>query len=160
MAFLTPDDLQPFAQIDPLKAYGMIEDATALAVLAAPCLADEDALTVAQFAAVRAILRGAVLRWNEVRAGAMMSADAGPFGQSYDNGQTRRTGMFWPSEIDQLQGICRAETDSGGGAFAIDTLTSMYAVVHADICTLNFGGLYCSCGAVLTGAWPLWEVGY
>lgn len=47
---------------------------------------------------------------------------------------------------------------SDGGAFAIDT-APVRALVHADICTLNFGGLYCSCGAVLTGLYPLLEYG-
>lgn len=43
-----------------------------------------------------------------------------------------------------------------GGAFAIDT-APVRTPIHADICTLNFGGLYCSCGAVLTGLYPLYE---
>lgn len=29
---------------------------------------------------------------------------------------------------------------------------------HAEICSINFKALYCSCGAVLTGSYPLWEV--
>lgn len=44
-----------------------------------------------------------------------------------------------------------------GGVFAVDTAYG--AGVHADICALNFGSLYCSCGADLTNyAYPLWEV--
>jgi len=43
-----------------------------------------------------------------------------------------------------------------GGAFAID-VRSMTAITHSDICTLNFGGPYCSCGAVLTQNLPLYE---
>ncbi len=41
-------------------------------------------------------------------------------------------------------------------AFSIDT-TPTTTVIHADICALNFGALYCSCGAVLTGLFPLYE---
>ena len=37
-SFLTVDDLEPFATIDPVKADAMIEDAEALAALAAPCI--------------------------------------------------------------------------------------------------------------------------
>lgn len=41
-----------------------------------------------------------------------------------------------------------------GGAWAIDTASS--AGTHADICTLQFGGLYCSCGADLNNyAYPI-----
>lgn len=39
-------------------------------------------------------------------------------------------------------------TSSSTGAFSIDTATG--AGVHAAMCTLNFGALYCSCGADLT----------
>lgn len=43
-----------------------------------------------------------------------------------------------------------------GGAFAIDT-APVRGAIHSDICTLNFGGTYCSCGAVLTGLYPLYD---
>lgn len=145
-------DLKVFATIDPAKAQAMIEDATAMAVMAAPCLGGD--LTLTQLGAVRAILRGAVLRWNETGSGAMQTQAAGPFSATVDTRQERR-GMFWPSEIAQLRGVCGA---SSSGAFAVDTIGNLNAG-HADICTLNFGGLYCSCGAVLTGnAYPLYEV--
>lgn len=158
MAFLTEDDLSPFAQIQSEKAIEMINDATALAVLAAPCLANEDDLDDGQKAAVKAILRGAILRWNEVRAGALMSENAGPFGQSFDNGNNRRSGMFWKSEIDQLQSVCRLEAEASG-AFAVDTYYTASSVTHADVCSVNFGAEYCSCGADLSMTSPLWEMG-
>jgi hypothetical protein len=104
MTFLTVDDLTPFATIEETKAQAMIDDAEAMAVLAAPCItADEFANT----AAVKAILRGAVIRWNEAGSGALQAQTAGPFGQTLDTRQERR-GMFWPSEIVQLQGLCSA----------------------------------------------------
>ena len=102
MAFLTTDDLLPFATIDEAKAQAMIDDAEAMAVLAAPCIA---AVGFTNSAAVKAILRGAVLRWNEAGTGALQAQTAGPFGQTLDTRQERR-GMFWPSEITQLQGLC------------------------------------------------------
>jgi len=50
-------------------------------------------------------------------------------------------------------------TSASSGVFAVDT--AMNVGVHAGICALNFGGLYCSCGADLTNyAYPLWEVDY
>ena len=153
--FLIVDDLLPFApDIDPVKAAGMVEDASALAVLAAPCLGIEPStLTVADRAALKAILRGAVLRWNEAGTGALAAQTAGPFGQTIDTRQARR-GMFYPSEIAQLRDICGGKA---GGAFGIDTLGTA-SLVHADTCSLNFGATYCSCGAVLTGNVPLYGV--
>ncbi len=106
--FLDVIDLDPFATIDPAKGDAMIEDAEALAVLAAPCLAADfdPPLSVPNIAAVKAILRGAILRWNEAGTGA--SQNAGPFGQTLDTRQQRRN-MFWPSEIEQLRDICKGD---------------------------------------------------
>lgn len=41
------------------------------------------------------------------------------------------------------------------GAFAVDT-APLPGLIHADTCSLNFGATYCSCGAVLTGLYPLY----
>ena len=106
MAFLYITDLEPFATIDPAKAQAMIDDAEAMAVLAAPCITAPGFL---YSGAVRAVLRGAVLRWNEAGTGALQSQTAGPFGQTLDTRQERR-GMFWPSEIAQLQSFCAGGT--------------------------------------------------
>lgn len=46
---------------------------------------------------------------------------------------------------------------SSQSAFAIDTIGNGSVVVHADICALRFGAQYCSCGAVLTARFPLYE---
>ena len=112
MAFLDPIDLAPFASIDEAKAQAMIDDAEAMAVLAAPCIT-ADGFTHTD--AVRAILRGAVLRWNESGTGALQAQTAGPFGQTLDTRQERR-GMFWPSEIVQLQSLCAG---AEGGVYSI-----------------------------------------
>jgi hypothetical protein len=109
--FLIVDDLAPFATIEAAKAEAMIDDAEAMALLAAPCIAAEG---FAYGTAVKAILRGAVLRWNEAGSGALQAQNAGPFGQTLDTRQERR-GMFWPSEIVSLQSLC---ADSQGGVYS------------------------------------------
>jgi hypothetical protein len=110
--FLEASDLAPFASIDPAKAEAMIEDAEAMALLAAPCIAD---VTFAATAPLKAILRGAVLRWNEAGTGAVQSQTAGAYGVTLDTRQERR-GMFWPSEITALQNLCAMNQ---GGAYTI-----------------------------------------
>jgi hypothetical protein len=146
---LTPADLAPFADIPEAKAAAMIEDALALAATIAPCLLEPD---FAHDGAARAILRGAILRWHEAGTGAMQTQTAGPFGYTLDNRQQRR-GLFQPSEIEQLQGLCKG---ASSGAYAVDTV-GVAGPLHADICALRFGALYCSCGAHLTLDLPLWE---
>ena len=110
--FVTVADLLKFApDLDEYKAQEMIEDATALAALAAPCINDD---AFANDVAVRAILRGAILRWNESGSGAVQSVQSGPFGQTLDTRQERRS-LFWPSEIVQLQGLCSV----GGSSYTV-----------------------------------------
>jgi hypothetical protein len=111
-AFLDVNDLAAFAEIPSAKAVAMIEDAEAMALLAAPCISAEG---FAHTGAVRAILRGAVLRWNEAGTGALQSQNAGIFGQTLDTRQERR-GMFWPSEIVALQGLC---ANAQGGTYSV-----------------------------------------
>lgn len=149
--YLEPSDLAAFAEIDQAKAQAMIDDAEAMAALAAPCLSDSTFQgDDARRAAVKAILRGAVLRWHEAGSGALTqkTQTAGPFNnsESYDTRQQRR-GMFWPSEITQLRDMCSAFSGrSSGKAFAIDTVAPS-AAAHSPICALVFGATYCSCGS-------------
>ena len=146
---LTPTDLEPFADIPQAKATAMIEDAMALAARVAPCITED---TFTHEAAAKAILRGAVLRWHEAGTGALQARTVGSVSEQMDTRQTRR-GMFWPSEITELERLC---ADSSNDAFAIDTVPTDGIAVHADTCALNFGATYCSCGAVLTNALPLY----
>lgn len=148
--YLSVQDLAPFAEIPSAKAEAMIEDALALAARVAPCILQP---TFLHDGAARAILRGAILRWHDAGSGALQSQQVGPFGQSIDSRQQRR-GMFWPVEIEQLQALCA--TGEQSGAFGIDTV-GLTRGGHADICALNFGALYCSCGYVLTMNLPLYE---
>ena len=129
MAYIEYEDLTPFADIDETKAEAMIADAVAQAILVAPCLAhdvdlgpdDSDAeLDEHQRAAVKSILRGAILRWNDSGSGAFTQQQAGPFGVTVDTRQQRRS-RFWPSEIEQLEKICAAVGGGESGAFSIDT---------------------------------------
>ena len=104
---MLPSDLTPFAAIEAEKAQAMIDDAMALAARVAPCINSAD---FAYEAAARAIIRGAILRWNETGTGAMQAQTAGPFGVTVDTRQQRR-GMFWPSEIAELQALCGASAN-------------------------------------------------
>lgn len=152
---ITPDDLALFNEsIPPERAEAMIGDAIAMASQVAPCILSEDFQKgTERMAALKAILRGALLRWDEAGSGAVTMQIAGPYQQNIDTTKERR-GMFWPSEINQLQRLCQ----QSGGAFAVDTRPSG-SVQHADICALRFGATYCSCGAILAGDdGPLWEI--
>lgn len=121
--FLQVSDLTPFAEIDQAKAAEMIADAEAWAVMAAPCLKTPEFQADADMAAaVKSVIRQAVLRWHEAGTGVVTQTQMGPFGQSVDTRQARK-GMFWPSEITQLRDLCAEFTgaSSSGKAFTIDT---------------------------------------
>lgn len=107
-------------------------------------------LTVPQSSAVKAILRGAIMRWTDAGSGAKQSVTTGPFSETIDTTVSRR-GMFWPSEITNLQSIC--SDGQSGKVFSIDTV-GFYSV-HSPTCSINFGAGYCSCGADIAG-FPLW----
>jgi hypothetical protein len=141
---LVPADLAPFATIETAKAQAMIDDALALAARVAPCITED---TFTYEAAAKAILRGAVLRWHEAGTGALQSQTVGPFGQQVDTRQVRR-GMFWPSEITELERLC--QESQAGAAFSIDTVPSELEV-HAETCALRMGANYCDCGAIYAG---------
>ncbi len=153
---LTPADLVPFVpDIDPGKAQEMIDDVLALAGLAAPCL-DDEGLDPKKAAAAKAILRGAVLRWNEAGQGGRTQVTSTALGfqhsESFDNSTPRRS-LLWPSEIAQLQKICA--TGGGRRAWSYDTAGGG-GLQHAETCAINLGASFCDCGAILTGSGPLW----
>lgn len=154
--FITPDDLLIFVPtLDEAKAAAMIADVTADALRAAPCLAEldpevpADAVKIDQ---VRAILRGALLRWAEGgTAGSVVQQQAGIFGMTTTNDRRRN---LYPSEITDLQGICGS---GGGKSFTIDaTPSSVSQWQHAHTCSAYFGGSWCDCGADINGGIPLW----
>lgn len=149
--FILPTDLTPFANIESAKAAAMIEDAEAMAKEVAPCITDAG---FTKQAAVKAILRASILRWNDTGNGAKVTQAALGYSQTVDLSNPRK-GLFWPSEIEQLQKLCTAE--GVGKAFSIDTVSTAGVIMHADICAINFGAEYCSCGAILTQGLPLYE---
>ncbi len=111
MALLKPTDLTPFADITSAKAQAMIDDAIALAEKVAPCITSQG---FEHAAAAKAIIRGAVLRWNEQSSGAGPALMAGAF-QMQPQNQPRRF-LFFPSEINELSALC-----GRGRAFTVDT---------------------------------------
>lgn len=151
---IEPEDLAPFADIPEAKALEMIEDALGMAELVAPCLFESD---FAHPRAAKAILRGAILRWHESGQGNLSQEIevAGPYQhqQTFDT-RTPRRAMFWPSEIEQLQAMCREETRKT--AYSVD-LIDHRGLAHADICSIYFGAAYCSCGVDLSQTTPIWE---
>src|SRR5699024_11590304 len=114
--FIERGDLTVFApDMSSDVAEAMIEDAEAEAMLAAPCLQDQEELTDLQIDQVKAILRGAILRKHEAGAGGSTQLSAGPFSQTITSAATRA--LFFRSELRKLRGICKS-----GGAFMIDLM--------------------------------------
>ncbi|MGV0634491.1 hypothetical protein ABQE69_09050 [Mycolicibacillus trivialis] len=113
---LTYEDLTPFApDLDEDKAQALIGDALAMAARIAPCILDEG---FPYADAAKAILRGAVLRWNDGGAGVYKQVQSGPFQETIDTRQARKS-LFFPSEISELQAMCGIQR--AGSAFTIDT---------------------------------------
>jgi hypothetical protein len=116
----------------------MVDAANARASRVAPCLTwtgtpeDEPVPTADQLAEAKLVLIGAVMRWAEAGSGALQQQTAGPFGVTVDTRQ--RTGFnLWPSEIEDLQDICRAAGSGGTGrAFEVDTMPSDAGVCGVD----------------------------
>lgn len=161
--FIQPEDLAPFASIEAAKAAAMIADAESQAILTAPCITglstapegetpEAAALRQAKLDAVKSILRAALLRWEEAGSGVIQTEVTGPFSKTSQY-QGRRA-MFWPSEITDLQGICK--DPAAGKAFNIDTVGA--DTEHLPWCNLHFGATYCSCGVDIAGV-PIFEGG-
>ena len=109
-------DLTPFApDLDEDKAEALISDALAMAARIAPCIEDDD---FPYADAAKAILRGAILRWNDGGAGLYKQVQTGPYQETIDTRQARKS-MFFPSEISELQAMCGLQR--AGAAFTIDT---------------------------------------
>lgn len=93
----------PSANRDQVAA--LIEGAVARAVLVAPCLGEPE---FTNYAALKGIIRDAVLRRVEGSTGVLATQTAGPFGQSFDT-RTSPRALFFPSEIHELQALCAAQ---------------------------------------------------
>ncbi|PFG16281.1 hypothetical protein ATK74_0815 [Propionicimonas paludicola] len=154
-ALIQVSDLTPFGLPDDTKTAAMITDALAQAVIVAPCLGGTDDLSPEVAAAAKAILRSAIVRWHDAGSGAITteSETAGAFSHSKTVDTSRkRKGSFYPSEITELQRLCRT---SKARAFTISMSDS--GTTHLPWCDVMFGGTSCSCGASLAGA-PIYEL--
>ena len=150
---ITDVDLPPALQaVESIEL--MLAGANAKASRVAPCLASTDpAPTEDQLAEAKLVLIGAVKRWAEAGSGAAQTVQSGPFSMTTDTRQ--RTGYnLWPSEITDLQAICRAAGVGGRQAFSVDTAPASSA--HLPWCSLMLGALYCSCGVDIAGV-PIYE---
>ncbi|WP_130865844.1 hypothetical protein [Acidipropionibacterium timonense] len=153
MAVISIEDLAPFADIPTERAQAMIDDAVAVALRVAPCLSDP---AFPYLGAAKAILRRAILRWNETGvSGSTTSETAGPFTHVMTTRPS--SGLLWPSEITDLQKLCR-DASSSGRAFSVMPKISPGRGVHAEVCSTVWGGT-CSCGSDINGSdGPLWEL--
>ena len=159
--FLTPTDLAPFADIDEAKATAMIEDVEARARQAAPCISDPEFLADEdRTAAVRSVLRQAVLRWNDAGSGVFTQMGAGPFQGSTDT-RAERKPLLWPSEIADLRDLCSQFAGDGVSDHAFSVRPQAASGdPHQPWCAIHFRAGYCSCGADLTDyQYPLYEGG-
>jgi hypothetical protein len=142
-----PDDVAARAM-----AAKWVAGANAQASRVAPCLtADDPPPTEDQLAEAQLVLIGAVIRWSQAGSGALQAETIGPLARTVDTRQ--RVGFrLWPSDITQLQDICKDGSESK--AFAIDTVPCVG--FHSPICSIYFGGGACSCGASIAGQ-PIYE---
>lgn len=148
---ITSDDLPSDVvnSVDAALLATMIAGANAKATRVAPCLAGVPSAD--QTAEAKLVLIGAVTRWAEAGSGAFTQQTAGPFSQTTDT-RTRSGYNLWPSEITQLQDVCADGKAAGAFSFRIEPTSSS----HATTCDLVLGGAACSCGASLTGGFPLY----
>lgn len=129
-----------------------VAGANARASRVAPCLAATDpGPTDDQLVEAQLILIGAVIRWSKSGSSGVQTLTAGIYSETLD---TRQRGGFnlWPSEIKQLQDICK--NGSKAKAFVVDTVP--WVIYHSPVCSLYFGGSSCSCGASIARR-PIYE---
>ncbi|MGJ4070642.1 hypothetical protein ACN4DJ_05810 [Corynebacterium macclintockiae] len=152
---ITVEDIHIFNKDIPREQVEiLIRDGMALAARVAPCINESDF----QYPdAAAAIIRGAILRWAESGAGGItqQQASAGPFAlnSSFDTRSTRRS-LFFPSEITELQELCKTNV---GGAFGVDTIpTKAPGCVLGRDCTYLCGSVNSPCPACGETLQPGW----
>lgn len=112
--FLQFSDLSPLApSLTQAEADIYIEDVEAQAAVEAPCILDDG---FEHEAAVRSILRQAVLRWHRAGEGGLASKQqaAGSFSLT-DTIDTRShgEGRLYAGEVRRLKALCRVSTSGG-----------------------------------------------
>lgn len=90
----------------------MVDGANAIAVRVAPCLVSED-VTTDQLDEARLILLSMIQRWTDAGSGAFTQQTTGPFGVVMDTRQKSSGYRAYPSEVTDLQSICRTTTRAG-----------------------------------------------
>ena len=116
MAFIEPSDLAAsLPDVDPVRLDEVIADAVAFARVYAPCI-DSDAFkaNAAKVAALKAILRKAIVYDIEAGSGAVTQQTAGPFSQSVDTTQRASSTFFSKAQQDALRALCRGNTAVSG----------------------------------------------
>jgi hypothetical protein len=122
---ITSADLPAAVQADELVG-AMVDGANAKASRVAPCLTwdgtveSQPAPSADTLAEARLVLIGAIKRWHEAGSGALSTQAAGPFSMGLDTRQKSSGFNLRPSEIDDLQALCRP-ADVASGAFTIDS---------------------------------------
>lgn len=154
-AFATIDDLADrhpggIADADEARAQAALDDASALIRAAAQktWVDDNDALEDVPDIVVTVCVRAALRAF--VNPTGLTQETTGPFSASYGNASTD---VYLTSKEADL--VKQAAADTSIGIFSIDT-APLVGAIHAEVCALNFGANYCSCGASLAG-YPLYE---
>lgn len=117
---LTHTDLAPFCPgLTEAKAAAMIDDVWATAQLEAPCITSTDfTADPLKMAALKAILRQSLIRWNDAGSGAVGQTTAGPFSQTIST--PARVAAFTDREKADLRRLCTGT--SPGSPFTISTI--------------------------------------
>lgn len=104
MALLTPGDFgDKLSGLTTEEAEQVIEDAEALALLYAPCIANPQFNNIA---AAKAIIRKAVIYDYEASSARRQTEQTGPY--SITNFAPTRSGTFYsPSQIEALKALCK-----------------------------------------------------
>lgn len=115
---ITPEDLAlALPDEAPERLAEVIEDALAFARIYAPCI---DSVTdPKKVAALRAVLRQAIVYNIEAGSGAVTQETAGSFSRSIDTTQPRSSTFFSPSQQDALRQLCAAPGIALTGAYSV-----------------------------------------
>ena len=128
----------------------MIDDAIGTAFIHAPCILDED-FDPAKRKAAKAIIRGAILRWNKAGTGAVKTQQSMSYSQTIDDRKPRKV-MF---SVGNRRAQAAVWTDDDeGGAFSSTCCRPKRSSTPKPVGLLGGG---CSCGAILTRGLPLWD---
>ena len=103
--YLQPADFTALVEIEAPRLVILIEDAETFATMAAPPLADPEALTEQQRAQARTILRRAVVRESDAGSGAKTQEMAGPYSYTVDTRNSRSVSFLTDEEEDALRAV-------------------------------------------------------